>query len=110
VHTQNFNLVSLKESQAVEKLTRTTILLAKATILFLPVSLTTGYFSMQLHQIDELYSLKTYWVSFLLVGLLTVIFLLAFGVLGDRYQGKVIYTSLTRTFLRRRRQKQRVEP
>jgi heme/copper-type cytochrome/quinol oxidase subunit 2 len=57
---QNLNLVALKESQAVEKLTRTTILLAKVTILFLPVSLMTGYFSMQLTEIEKLYNLKTY--------------------------------------------------
>ncbi|KAJ5975821.1 hypothetical protein N7481_009528 [Penicillium waksmanii] len=36
------------DSQAVEKLTRITILLAKATIMFLPVSLMTAYFSTEL--------------------------------------------------------------
>ena len=93
-----------------EKLTRTTILLAKVTIMFLPVSLTTAYFSMQLRQIDELYSLRTYWLSFLVVGVLTGIFLVAFGVLSDRYQGKTVYRSLTKTFLKRRRQRQSEEP
>ncbi|KAJ5549581.1 hypothetical protein N7513_006815 [Penicillium frequentans] len=44
----NFNLIALKDSQAVEKLTRITILLAKATMLFLPVSLMTAYFSTEL--------------------------------------------------------------
>jgi Mg2+ and Co2+ transporter CorA len=110
LHNQNSNLVSLKESQAVEKLTRTTILLAKITILFLPVSLTTAYFSIELYQIDELHPLKAYWLSFLVFRPLTGILLLAFGIMSDRYQGKTVYMSLKGTFLRRWRQKQRVEP
>lgn len=106
---QNFNLVSLKESQAVEKLTRVTVLLAKVTILFLPISLTTAYFSMQFKQIDDLYSLKTYWLAFLVVGLLTIILLFAFGVLSDRYEGKIVFMSLTKIFLGRRRRKRKDE-
>ncbi|PIG83512.1 ankyrin repeat-containing protein [Aspergillus arachidicola] len=47
----NFNLIALKDSQAVEKLTRITILLAKVTILFLPVSLMTAYFSTELKNV-----------------------------------------------------------
>jgi Mg2+ and Co2+ transporter CorA len=89
-------LVALKESQAVERLTRTTILLAKATILFLPVSLMTAYFSIQLHEIDEMYTIKTYWVSFLVVAMLSIIFLLLFGVTTRTVEGKIIYQSLTR--------------
>ncbi|KAK5045839.1 hypothetical protein LTR84_008932 [Exophiala bonariae] len=96
---QNFNLVALKESQAVERLTRTTILLAKATILFLPVSLMTAYFSIQLPEIAEMYSLKTYWLSFLVVAVLSVAFLLVFGVTTHTVEGKTIYKSLTRMIL-----------
>ncbi|KIX01597.1 uncharacterized protein Z518_09323 [Rhinocladiella mackenziei CBS 650.93] len=91
----NFNLVALKESQAVERLTRTTVLLAKATILFLPVSLMTGYFSIQLPEVAEKYTLKTYWLSFLVVSLLSMVFLLVFGVTTHTVEGKTIYRSIT---------------
>jgi hypothetical protein len=94
---QNFNLVNLKNAAAIEKLTRTTILLAKATILFLPVSLMTGYFSVQLDEINKLYSLRTYWVCFLVVGILTIFLLASFNIASDKVKGKIIYKSLTRT-------------
>lgn len=110
IRLQNFNLVALKESQAVEKLTRVTVLLAKVTILFLPISLTTGYFSMQFKQIDDLYSLRTYWFSFLVVAILTILFLLIFGILSDRYEGKIIFMPLTKIFLGRRRRSQKHVP
>merc|ERR1711933_463585 len=41
----NFNLIAMKESVDMERLTRVTLLLTKATILFLPVSLMSAYFS-----------------------------------------------------------------
>ncbi|KIW19936.1 hypothetical protein PV08_00511 [Exophiala spinifera] len=91
----NFNLVTLKESQAVERLTRTTILLAKATILFLPVSLMTAYFSIQLPEITEKYDLETYWLCFLVVSLLSIAFLAAFGFYTHTVEGKTIYKSVT---------------
>ena len=85
-----------------EKLTRVTVLLAKVTILFLPVSLVTAYFSMQFDQINELYSIKTYWLAFLVVGIVTLAFLGGFEWLSRRYQGKIVFVGLTRTWLRRR--------
>ncbi|KIW23030.1 uncharacterized protein PV07_11262 [Cladophialophora immunda] len=93
----NFNLVALKESQAVERLTRTTILLAKATILFLPVSLMTGYFSIQLPEIAEQYTLKTYWLSFLVVSILSILFLVVFGITTHTLEGQTVYRSITGT-------------
>lgn len=57
----NFNLVSLKEAHSVERMTRMTILLAKVTIVFLPISLATGYFSMQMKSIEG-YSVEIYWL------------------------------------------------
>lgn len=92
----NFNLVSLKESQAVETLTRTTILLAKATIVFLPVSLMTGYFSVQLQEIDALYSLTTYWACFGVVVAVSVLGLVVFDIVTARVGGKTTYKSLTK--------------
>ena len=97
---QNFNLVTLKESQAVERLTRTTILLAKATILFLPASLMTAYFSIQFP--DPHYSLnspKTYWLCFLVVAILSIGFLFIFGITTHTVEGKTIYRSITRMVL-----------
>lgn len=96
---QNFNLVTLKESQAVERLTRTTILLAKATILFLPISLMTAYFSIQVGDIGKKYSLKTYWLTFLVVSVLSIAFLGAFGFYTHTVEGKTIYRSVTRMIL-----------
>ncbi|KIV85904.1 hypothetical protein PV11_01556 [Exophiala sideris] len=95
----NFNLVTLKESQAVERLTRTTILLAKATIIFLPVSLMTAYFSIQLPGHNSLNSIKTYWLCFLVVALLSIGFLFIFGITTHTVEGKTIYKSITRMVL-----------
>lgn len=102
--TKNFNLVSLKESQAVERLTRTTIVLAKATILFLPVSLMTGYFSIQVPGIAD-YSITTYWLSFLVVVLLSILFLVFFSFTFHSVEGKTSYKSFTRMALDKRKEK-----
>lgn len=101
---QNFNLVTLKESQAVEKLTRTTILLAKATILFLPVSLMTGYFSIQLSEIEKLYDLRTYWLCFLVVIVGSIAGLVVFGTFTEKVGAEMTYKSLTRTLWEKVRQ------
>jgi Mg2+ and Co2+ transporter CorA len=89
--------VALKESTAVERLTRTTILLAKVTILFLPVSLMTGYFSVQVKGIENQYSPKVYWLSFLVVALLSIGLVLAFELASYKVAGRTVYKSLTRT-------------
>jgi hypothetical protein len=102
---QNFNLIALKESQAVEKLTRITILLAKATILFLPVSLMTAYFSVQIQDLQGVYTAKTYWVCFAVITGLSVIVLVAFGFLSGTVEGRPIYKSLTRTLFDRSKDK-----
>ena len=98
----NFNLISLKEAHTVERLTRMTILLAKVTIVFLPISLATAYFSMQLKAVEN-YSIETYWLVFLVVVVTTVTFLATFEFFASRYSGKVVYRSLTKTFFDRRR-------
>ena len=82
-----------------EKLTRITILLAKATILFLPVSLMTGYFSVQIVDLTGVYTAKTYWLCFLVIIVLTFGFLVTFGVASDTVEGRTVYKSLARTFL-----------
>ena len=96
---QNFNLIQLKEAQAVEKLTRITILLAKATILFLPVSLMTGYFSVQIADLQGVYTVQTYWLCFLVIAILSIVFLIIFGFASDTVEGRTVYKSLWRTFV-----------
>ncbi|KAJ5538869.1 hypothetical protein N7494_008348 [Penicillium frequentans] len=101
----NFNLIALKDSQAVEKLTRITILLAKATMLFLPVSLMTAYFSTELQGVKGGYTKVDYWVSFAVIFFLTLILLTVFGFASDTVEGKTIYRSLVKSFFRSSRQR-----
>lgn len=98
LHSQkNFNLITLKQSTAVERLTRITILLAKVTILFMPVSLMTGYFSVQIVDLQGVYTVKTYWACFGVVIALSLLFLVVFGKLSGTLEGKPIYRSLSET-------------
>ncbi|KAL2820760.1 hypothetical protein BJX63DRAFT_283464 [Aspergillus granulosus] len=97
----NFNLIALKDSQAVEKLTRITILLAKVTILFLPVSLMTGYFSTEVEGVKGVYTQAEYWVSFAVIMVLSILLLSLFGYVSDTVEGKTIYRSMFRTFFRK---------
>ncbi|KAL4934722.1 uncharacterized protein BDV17DRAFT_13333 [Aspergillus undulatus] len=97
----NFNLIALKDSQAVEKLTRITILLAKVTILFLPVSLMTAYFSTELEGVKGVYNQVQYWVSFAVIMVLSIVLLVLFGYVSDTVEGKTVYSSLFRTFFRK---------
>lgn len=84
-----------------ERLTRTTILLAKVTIVFLPISLATSYFSMQVPALQQT-SLRTYWLTFLVVGVVTVALLIGFEGLGAHYSGRLVYQGFTRMLLERR--------
>ncbi|KAK2806477.1 hypothetical protein FQN50_005760 [Emmonsiellopsis sp. PD_5] len=93
-----FNLIALKDSQAVERLTRTTILLAKATILFLPVSLMTGYFSTQIKELEGVYTVKQYWVAFAVIMVISALVLALYGRATDTVEGKTIYRSIGKTF------------
>ena len=93
-------MIALKDSQAVEKLTRITILLAKVTILFLPVSLMTGYFSTELRNVKGEYTINQYWVSFGVIMFLSMVLLWIFGYASDTVEGKTIYQSLSRSFFR----------
>lgn len=98
-------MIALKDSQAVEKLTRITILLAKATILFLPVSLMTAYFSTELIGVKNGYTKVQYWVAFVVILLVSVVVLMVFGVASDTVEGKTIYRSLIKTIFRNSRQR-----
>ncbi len=87
----------MKESQAVERLTRITILLAKVTILFMPVSIMTAYFSTQLSDLANRYTTKTYWICFTVIMTLSFLFLMVFGLVSGTLEGKPIYRSLMQT-------------
>ncbi|KAM3071193.1 hypothetical protein ACMFMF_007668 [Clarireedia jacksonii] len=62
-----FNITSQKDSEATARLNRSAALLAKLSVLFLPVSLMTSYFSTQLSGIDNKYTFTDYWVGFAVV-------------------------------------------
>jgi Mg2+ and Co2+ transporter CorA len=96
-----FNLLTLSESHSVEKLTRTTIFLAKATVIFLPVSLLTAYFSIQVGNIDQIYSLKTYWLSFSVVAAASIVFLAASEAATGTIEGQIVFRSLHRALWRK---------
>lgn len=94
---QNFNLIAMKESQAVEHLTRITILLAKLTIIFLPVSLMTAYFSTQIEELH--FTKRAYWTSFGVIMGLSLFFIIVFGIISGTMESKIIYEPLSRRFV-----------
>ncbi|KAI9713858.1 MAG: hypothetical protein M1820_000588 [Bogoriella megaspora] len=91
----NFNLIAIKESYAVERLTRITLLLGKVTILFMPVSLMTGYFGAELT--DATFDVKKYWISFTVILTMSAILLLGFGAVSGTMEGRMITRSASRT-------------
>lgn len=92
--SMNFNLITIRESDAVERLTRITILLAKVTILFLPVSLMTAYFSTQLSDAGQEFTVRSYWISFAVIMLLSFAGLWGFGKLSGTVEGDLVYKPL----------------
>ncbi|OWP04892.1 hypothetical protein B2J93_4218 [Marssonina coronariae] len=59
-----FNINSQRDSEATARLTRSATLLAKLSVLFLPVSLMTSYFSVQIQDLQGVYTVQDYWYSF----------------------------------------------
>lgn len=59
--SMTFSLIAMREAQGVERLTRVAIFLTKFTFLFLPLTLITGYFSMQLNGTSGKYGEKDFW-------------------------------------------------
>ncbi|EME49548.1 hypothetical protein DOTSEDRAFT_58763 [Dothistroma septosporum NZE10] len=90
----NFNLIAIKQSVDVERLTRITLLLTQASILFLPVSLMTSYFSMQLVGVD--YTVRTYWVGFVVCFFLSWLALFVFGLFHGTVQTIEVFRSTWR--------------
>ena len=90
----NFSLIAIKESLDVERLTRLTLLLTKVTMIFLPVSLMTAYFSVPLSGVD--YGVKEFWVSFAVVFFLSSMALFMVGVLTGTVQVLTVWQGIWR--------------
>lgn len=90
----NFNLIAIKESFSVERLTWVTLLLAKITILFTPVTLMTGYFSIQFK--DTEFEVVNYWWAFGIVFGASLLLLVAFSFFSGTFEGKIITRSWSR--------------
>ncbi|KFZ08424.1 hypothetical protein V502_09362 [Pseudogymnoascus sp. VKM F-4520 (FW-2644)] len=79
LHNTYFNITTQKDSMATAKLTSNATLLSKLGVLFLPVSLMTSYFSVQIKELDGVYTVKTYWVTFAVVMVLSFVALFMFS-------------------------------
>jgi Mg2+ and Co2+ transporter CorA len=90
----NFNLIAIKESFSVERLTWVTLLLAKITILFTPVTLMTGYFSIQFKNTE--FEIKGYWWTFGVVFGVSMGLLLLFSFCSGTFEGKIVTRSWSR--------------
>ncbi|CZS90673.1 hypothetical protein WAI453_004041 [Rhynchosporium graminicola] len=74
-----FNINSQKDSEATARLTRSATLLAKLSVLFLPVSLMTSYFSVQIKDLEGVYTTHDYWYSFAVLMSISFLFLFFFS-------------------------------
>lgn len=76
---QYFNITAQKDSRATAKLSSNATLLSKLGVLFLPVSLMTSYFSIQIQELQGVYTAKTYWISFAVIMVLSFVALFIFS-------------------------------
>lgn len=96
----NFDFITLKDSQAVGKLSKVTVLLAKVTIPIPAGQLVTAYFSTELQNVKGVYTQTQYWVAFCVILLFSVVLLTLFDYISDILQGKMIHQTLVQTVLR----------
>ncbi len=87
----NFNLIAIKESLSVERLTWVTLVLAQITILFTPVTLMTGYFSIQFKGTE--FEVVSYWWAFGIILGLSVAMLVLFSWFSGTLSGRIVKTS-----------------
>lgn len=90
----NFNLIAIKESFSVERLTWVTLVLAQITILFTPVTLMTGYFSIQFKGLE--FEVGSYWWAFGIILGLSFLMLFLFSYFSGTLNGRIIKTSWSR--------------
>ncbi|KAK8193211.1 uncharacterized protein BKA78DRAFT_294601 [Phyllosticta capitalensis] len=93
----NFNLIAIKESLSVERLTRVTLLLAKATLLFMPVSLMAAYFSCQFDGV--VFTPREFWVAFAVVLAVSIVALVAFSFVSGTLEGKMFVRSASKAMV-----------
>jgi hypothetical protein len=67
LRNQYFNINAQKDSEATARLTRAATLLAKLSVLFLPVSFLTSYFSTQITDLQPTFTAKNYWHAFAVI-------------------------------------------
>ncbi|RPA97624.1 hypothetical protein L873DRAFT_1809392 [Choiromyces venosus 120613-1] len=78
-----FNLIALRESESVERLTRVAILLTKFAFVFVPLTLITGYFSMQLKDVQGVYTQRDFWGTGGVFVFITILVLYTIGKTTD---------------------------
>jgi hypothetical protein len=91
---QNFNLIAIKESRSVERLTRVTLLLTKLTFMFMPVSIVTAYFSCQF--VDAHFTVRSYWSWFAGIGSASLVLLIIFSLISGTLDADIMYKPLSR--------------
>jgi Mg2+ and Co2+ transporter CorA len=90
----NYNLIAIKESFSVERLTKVTLFLANLTIACTPVTIMTGYYSIQFKNVE--FEVADYWKLFGVIFGLSVLFIVLFSFASGTFDGKII----TRTWAR----------
>jgi Mg2+ and Co2+ transporter CorA len=88
----NFNLIAIKEAFSVERLTEVTLLLAKITIIFMPVSLLSAYYGVEFLNVE--FTVASYWKWFggIFAGSLALLFM--FSAMSGTSQSKSLYKPL----------------
>lgn len=86
------NLMTLNQGKSVDRLTRVALLLAKATIFFLPIQFVIAYFSTSVSDFDNVYTKYDVWGTCAVTLALTIIFLTALSTYtGTAELGGVLY-------------------
>ncbi|KJR85274.1 uncharacterized protein SPSK_08677 [Sporothrix schenckii 1099-18] len=74
-----FHLITQKDSRSTERLTRSATLLAKLSVFFLPISFMTSYFSVQIPDLTDGYTARTYWGAFAVIASISFLSLFFFS-------------------------------
>lgn len=94
--TTYFNIYAQKDSKATGKLSASAATLSKLGVLFLPVGLMTGYFSVQIKELEGVYTTKTYWISFAVIMVLSMLSLLLFSTVLNNVGNATIFGGLVK--------------
>jgi hypothetical protein len=94
-----FNLIALRESESVERLTRVAILLTKFAFVFVPLTLITGYFSMQLKDLQGVYRQRDFWGASGVFMFITILVLYTIGKATDTMEGARVWRGFKAVWL-----------